>query len=138
MGQTDAHGRLTAAFRLPDTLTAYRVVAVAADKLDGFAMAKAQVRASRPLQVLSALPRFVTSGDRLQARFVVQNLGRAPLKARVELKAVGLHISDPAAQELDLPPGGGGRTVGFWVTAERPGTAVLDVRASAGDELDVV
>lgn len=136
MGQTDAHGRLTAAFRLPDTLTAYRVVAVAADKLDGFAMAKAQVRASRPLQVLSALPRFVTSGDRLQARFVVQNLGRAPLKARVELKAVGLHISDPAAQELDLPPGGGGRTVGFWVTAERPGTAVLDVRASAGDELD--
>jgi|GEM_PF-3567053 len=135
-GETDAQGRLQASFRLPDSLTAYRLVAVAADASGGFGLGQGLIRARKPLQVLSALPRFATAGDRFQARVLVQNLGDAPGKVRLTAQADGgLTLAGPASLELDLAPGQS-RPAAFAVQAGPAGLAGFTVRAEMGGQAD--
>lgn len=134
-GQTDAAGRLEVAFKLPDSLTAYRLVAVAAGQGADFGLGKAMVRASRPLQMLSALPRFAVSGDRFAARVLVQNLGSRPGQVTVTAQAAGLSLEGPDRQTLDLAPGQS-RPVDFLVKAGAPGAASLTVQASLEGDRD--
>ncbi|SBW01303.1 putative Alpha-2-macroglobulin domain protein [uncultured delta proteobacterium] len=94
-GETDNNGVLSATFTLPDTLTSYRVVAVASDREDGFANAARSVWASKPLQLLPALPKFVTEGDTLLAGFLVQNTGAKRGTASVTLTASGAVFATP-------------------------------------------
>ncbi|MFH1057505.1 MAG: MG2 domain-containing protein, partial [Pseudomonadota bacterium] len=134
-GQSDSDGRLAVEFRLPDSLTAYRLVAVAADSGGDFGLGQAVIRAKRPLQLLSALPRFAVAGDRFSARVLVQNLGEAPGRAVVKASAGGLTLTGPAEQAVDLQPGQS-LPVGFGVRAERPGPAALTFSASLAGEDD--
>ncbi len=133
--ETDADGKLAVEFHLPDTLTAYRVVAVACDTADDFASAKATVRVSKPLQVLSALPRFVTNGDSFDARFVVQNFGEKQTQVRLSAQLDGLEPDGPMEQVIGLAPGES-KVVGFAVKAKKTGKVSVSVRAVAGNEGD--
>ncbi|MFH1035544.1 MAG: alpha-2-macroglobulin family protein [Pseudomonadota bacterium] len=134
-GQTDAQGHLEVSFKLPDSLTAYRLVAVAAGQGGDFGLGLATVRASRPLQMLSALPRFAVAGDKFAARVLVQNLSPRPGRTTVNLQAQGLSLAGPAEQSLDLAPGQS-RPVDFAVSADQPGPASLTFRASLAGEED--
>lgn len=132
--QTDAQGNLETTFKLPDSLTAYRLVAVAAGQGDDFGLGKALVRASKPLQMLSALPRFAVAGDRFLAKVLVQNLGTSAGKVEVKVQAQGLELAGPASQSLELAPGQS-LPVTFPVSATRAGEAQLTFQASlAGQE----
>ncbi len=71
---TDDKGELNYKFTLPDSLTRYRIVAIAADAEGGFTTGQTKIVATKPLQIQSALPRFATVGDKLEARVSVQNL----------------------------------------------------------------
>ncbi len=135
--RTDDQGRLEASFHLPHSLTAYRVVAVAADRGGDFGLGKAVVKVRQPLQMLSALPRFAVVGDRFQARVLVQNLGRQAGEVTVELRAGGLKLVGPARRKLELAPGRGG-PVSFTVKALKPGTARLTLEAAMGEQRDAV
>ncbi len=88
-GETGPDGVLDVTFTLPDTLTSYRVVAVAADREGGFANAQKSVRVAKPLQLLPALPKFVTEGDRLEAGILIQNTGDARREISVTLAMAG-------------------------------------------------
>lgn len=134
-GQTDAKGHLEVSFKLPDSLTAYRLVAVAAGPGRDFGLGKASVRASRPLQMLSALPRFAVAGDKFAARVLVQNLSPRPGQVTVSLMTSGLTLDGPAQQSLELAPGQS-RPVDFSVSASQPGPASLSFRASLEGEED--
>ncbi len=127
--QTDEQGGLAASFRLPDSLTAYRLVAVAADQARNFGLGKARVRARQPLQMLSALPRFATEGDLFSARVLVQNMGEQAGLVKVKAQAQGLELTGPDSQEVELAPGQS-KAVGFTVRAPRQGQASLSVTAS--------
>lgn len=133
--ETDADGKLSAEFHLPDTPTAYRVVAVAADQSDDFATAKTIVRVSKPLQVLSALPRFATSGDAFDARFIVQNFGQKNAEVTLSAQLDGLEPDGPTTRGVSLAPGES-KVVGFAVKAVKSGEAAVSVRAVAGAEGD--
>ncbi|MBI5522315.1 MAG: hypothetical protein HY910_06785 [Desulfarculus sp.] len=134
-GQTDASGRLEVGFKLPDSLTAYRLVAVAAGQGGDFGLGKAVVRASRPLQMLSALPRFAVSGDRFAARVLVQNLGSRGGQVTVTAQASGLSLEGPDRQTLELAPGQS-RPMDFLVKAGAAGAASLTLQASLEGEQD--
>ncbi|MGD9124974.1 MAG: alpha-2-macroglobulin family protein, partial [Desulfarculaceae bacterium] len=69
--RTNPQGMYTARFNLPDSLTSYRVVAVATDKKGGLGLGQANIIASQPLQLLSALPRFASTGDIFKASVLV-------------------------------------------------------------------
>ncbi|MFZ5586935.1 MAG: alpha-2-macroglobulin family protein [Thermodesulfobacteriota bacterium] len=134
-GLADERGRLAAAFKLPDSLTAYRLVAVAADQGGQFGLGQATIRARRPLQLLPALPRFAVAGDHFSARVLVQNLGETPGRAVVRLRAEGLELIGPAEQAIDLQPGQS-LPLGFMVKAGRSGPAALTFAAELAGETD--
>ncbi len=133
--RTDDQGRLEASFHLPHSLTAYRVVAVAANQGGDFGLGKAVIKVRQPLQMLSALPRFVVAGDRFQARVLVQNLGRRAGEVTVGLEARGLELAGPARKKLSLAPGQG-LPVAFTVKALGPGRAALTLEAVMGQSRD--
>ena len=143
-GETDGNGELNVSFTLPDTLTGYRIVAVAADAEGRFAKAEESVTASKPLQVLPALPRFMIAGDTLEARFLLQNLGPHDGEANVELRlegsasqtAIRAGSADGSATVRAAVKAGGDAVVSFPVTAGATGTARLTVTATLGQESD--
>lgn len=70
---TDASGRFTASFTMPDTLTRYRVIAVVHHGEAKFGHAQADVTVNKPLMIEPQAPRFANEGDSLDVRALVQN-----------------------------------------------------------------
>jgi uncharacterized protein YfaS (alpha-2-macroglobulin family) len=73
----DAKGEATVAVPLNDSLTSFRIVAVA-DVVQGanaalFGTGSADIRSTQDLQVLSGLPPLVREGDHYRAMFTVRN-----------------------------------------------------------------
>jgi hypothetical protein len=63
--RTDARGRAAAKVKLPDSLTRYRVMAVAAAGRNRFGSAEDAIVARLPLMVRASPPRFLNFGDRI-------------------------------------------------------------------------
>jgi hypothetical protein len=149
---TDTSGHVRASFKLPDSLTTYRVMAVVAAEDDRFGYAEDRVTASRPLMARPALPRFVRAGDKLDAGIIVTSKGlaaepsgrrpaspspAAPIAVDVELTAEGLTVSGPTKRTVNLEPGGS-TEVRFAMAAPTVGKARLLFRIKAGKEQDAV
>ncbi|MGO9738057.1 MAG: alpha-2-macroglobulin family protein [Desulfomonilaceae bacterium] len=60
---TDADGKATVSFIAPDSLTTYRVFAVAMDKSSGFVSAERSLLVTKNFYVEPSLPRFLCPGD---------------------------------------------------------------------------
>ena len=73
---TDARGRAEVPVKLPDNLTRYRVMVVAATEKD-FGSAEANVTARLPLMVRPSAPRFLNFGDRFQFPVVASRVPMA-------------------------------------------------------------
>lgn len=71
--KTDAAGKFTATFKMPDTLTRYRVIAVVHHGEARFGRAEGDVVVKKPLMVEPQAPRFANEGDELDIRALVQN-----------------------------------------------------------------
>ena len=59
---TDADGRATTTVTLPDSLTTYRIMAVAGDQASRFGFGEREIRVTKPLTLLPAFPRFLAQG----------------------------------------------------------------------------
>ena len=70
---TDDAGQVRATFPAPDSLTRYRVIAVAHNARHQFGSGQAHFEVNKPLMIESALPRFAHVTDQLTARGVVHN-----------------------------------------------------------------
>jgi uncharacterized protein YfaS (alpha-2-macroglobulin family) len=70
---TDAQGSTTARFAAPDSLTRYRLCAVAHAGNNRFGSGQAAFQVSKPLVIEPALPAFANLTDRLVARGLIQN-----------------------------------------------------------------
>lgn len=70
---TDAQGRFTHTCTLPDTLTRYRVIAVAHQHAERFGNSESAVIANKPLMLEPKAPRFANQGDLIKPRLLVQN-----------------------------------------------------------------
>lgn len=70
---TDQQGRAAASFTAPDSLTRYRIIAVAHAGTDRFGHAEDKVEVDKPLIVEPVLPRFARRGDRLNVRALLIN-----------------------------------------------------------------
>lgn len=134
---TDASGRVQVSFKLPDSLTTYRVMAVAVAEDDRFGYGQSRVTASRPLMARPALPRFLRAGDAIDAGVVVTSKGLAKSAIDVELTASGLTVTGPRKHTVELAPGAS-TEVRFALAVPRAGRATLRFRASGGGAEDVV
>ncbi|WP_438021401.1 MG2 domain-containing protein [Sorangium sp. So ce315] len=134
---TDAAGQVRASFKLPDSLTTYRVMAVVVAEDDRFGYGESRVTASQKLMARPALPRFLRAGDAIDAGVVVTSKGLAKSTVEVEVAATGLALSGSAKRAVELAPGAS-TEVRFALSAPKAGPATLRFRASGGGAEDVV
>lgn len=83
---TDAQGKVSATFKAPDSLTRYRIIAVAVKDADKFGTGESAFVINKPLMVEPVVPRFAHVGDELLLKAVVHNTTRASGDVEVELK----------------------------------------------------
>jgi uncharacterized protein YfaS (alpha-2-macroglobulin family) len=101
---TDARGRTRVAVTLPDNLTRYRVMAVAAAGERRFGKGEATITARLPLMVRPSPPRFLNFGDELELPVVVQNQTDAAMRVDVALRASNLRLTAGAGRRIEVAP----------------------------------
>ncbi len=135
--ETDDRGRATVRFRLPESLTTYRVMAVATTAGDQYGFGSASVTTTQKLLTRPNLPRFVRAGDRASAGVILTSRGLPASRATVRVSASGLLVAGPTESVVDLPKDGSVE-VRFPLRAETAGTAKLRFDVTAGGERDAV
>ncbi len=133
--RTDARGRATVKVKLPDSLTRYRVMAVAASGHDRFGSTEDAIVARLPLMVRASPPRFLNFGDRFELPVVLQNQTGEPVVADVVARAANLELVGARGLRVKVPANDRVE-VRFPAAAARPGTARFQVGAAsaAGDD----
>ncbi|WP_193213583.1 alpha-2-macroglobulin family protein [Luteolibacter marinus] len=132
---TGADGRFTATFTMPDTLTRYRVIAVAHHDVAKFGRGQADLVVKKPLMVEPQAPRFASEGDELGIRALVQNASGFNGTWKVTFSA-NPPASDPVAaltgsgtEQLVTLDSGASATVLFPVKFHNTGEAVFSWKA---------
>ncbi len=143
---TDAQGRAVVPFELPDSLTRYRVMAVAVhDRSMG--RGEASITARLPLMVRPSLPRFLNSGDQAELPVLLENQTDGALDVQVAMGVDNLALLDaltPTLRPAGAPRQGWKVTipahdrveVRFPATTAAAGTARVQVVAVAGAHQD--
>jgi uncharacterized protein YfaS (alpha-2-macroglobulin family) len=98
----DANGEAHVQVPINDSLTAFRIVAVASAQADLFGTGRTEVRSSQDLILLSGLPALVREGDRYRAGFTLRNTTDAEVKVELGATAAGKVL---ARQSLALAAG---------------------------------
>ena len=135
---TGADGTASVAITLPESLTTYRIMAVAGDKRSRFGSGSAEVRTSKPVTLTSAFPRFLAVGDQAHFGAVVGSQLATGGTAVVTMKSLDpavFALTGPAEQRVTV---GAGSTVEvrFSGTAKAVGRARIQVSARLGSESD--
>jgi len=130
----DADGAATVQVPLNDSLTGFRIVAVASGGAGLFGTGSTDIRSAQDLMLVSGLPPLVREGDSLRAGFTLRNAAQGALKVRLEAgvkpdqgKAIVL-----APQDVELAPGQA-REVGWNLTVPAGAQSLQwEVKAAAG------
>ncbi|RQO57348.1 alpha-2-macroglobulin [Paucibacter sp. KBW04] len=104
----DANGEALVEVPLNDSLTSFRLVAVADAGAQKFGTGQTTVRVTQDLQVLSGLPPLAREGDRFQAMLTVRNSTTRAMKLRATLQGQVPGATEPlklAPQDLNLAAG---------------------------------
>jgi uncharacterized protein YfaS (alpha-2-macroglobulin family) len=100
---TGDDGSVTVDVPLPDSLTRYRVMAVAVDGVDQFGKGESTITARLPLMVRASAPRFLNFGDRFEMPVVLQNQTDDPLEVDVAIEVANLTLTGPAGVRVTVP-----------------------------------
>ena len=135
---TGADGRATTTVTLPDSLTTYRIMAVAGDQASRFGFAEREIRATKPLTLLPAFPRFLSKGDRASFGAVVTNSSKDAGDAVVTIQSLdpaSLEFGKAATQTIRLAPGAS-HSVRFDALAKGAGNPRVRISVALGAERD--
>ncbi|MGV7209987.1 alpha-2-macroglobulin family protein [Oxalobacteraceae bacterium A2-2] len=100
--QLDANGEASVQVPINDSLTAFRIVAIASADADLFGTGRTEVRSAQDLMLLSGLPALVREGDRLRAGFTLRNTSAADVNVALGASMGGKAL---APQQLALAAG---------------------------------
>jgi uncharacterized protein YfaS (alpha-2-macroglobulin family) len=104
--RTDGQGRVRAEFVAPDSLTRYRVIAIAASKKNQFGTAESAVEINKPIMLEASLPRFGNLGDKLVLRAVLHNTTDFAGEADVELQLDATAKATETKRHVNVPAKG--------------------------------
>jgi len=127
---TDASGRFTHTFTLPDTLTRYRLMAVAHHGVSRFGHAESELVVNKDLMLEPMAPRFANQGDTIHPQVLVQNASSHTATWQIT-GAVDAAAGTPAVRLLGDPDHlvtlapGASATVAFPAMAETTGEAEM-------------
>ena len=100
--RTDANGRATVTFKLPDNLTSWRLSAKAITLSHLVGESYANIETKKDLLLRPLLPRILTTGDQAQLTTMVHNYSNTDQKVRVTLNAPGLKINGNGTQSVTV------------------------------------
>ena len=83
---TDKDGRVSATFKVPDSLTRYRVMAIAVKGGDRFGTGESAFTVNKPLMLEPVVPRFAHLSDEILVKAVLHNTTPFSGEVEVELK----------------------------------------------------
>jgi hypothetical protein len=135
---TDARGRAQTEVTLPESLTTYRIMAVAGDKASRFGWAQNEIRINKPVLLTQAFPRFLALGDKAYFGSVVHSQLKQGGKATITI-----HSLDPSIVEItgepratvDIAPEGSAE-VRFNAMARAVGNARIQMGVTLNGESD--
>src|SRR5262249_26672644 len=99
----DEQGRATAEIPLNDSLTSFRIVAIANGEAGLFGTGESSIRSTQDLMVFSGVPPLVREQDVFRAGFTVRNAAETPLDVEMHAK-VTPETGGKRASAVDLKP----------------------------------
>ena len=133
--RTGPNGRARVDFKLPDSLTRYRIMAVAADATRRFGSGEATITARKILMVRPSPPRFMNFGDVAEIPVVIQNQGSKPVDVDLAIRGTLVKLTGQQAFRITVPNGDRAE-VRFGVSTTDVGQATFQVAASAENMTD--
>ncbi len=134
--RTGADGKAAVEVKMPDNLTRYRVVALAAAGERHFGKGESAITARLPLMVRPSPPRFLNFGDTFELPVVLQNQTDTAMEVKVAVRATNAAITRGAGRTVRVPANDRVE-VRFPAAAELPGTARFQLAATgAGGAAD--
>jgi alpha-2-macroglobulin len=136
---TDNKGHAKTEITLPESLTTYRIMAVAADKQSRFGSGQSEIRINKPLLLSPAFPRFLAVGDAAFFGAVVHSQLASAGKAKVTIKSLDPTILQlpPTDATVDIAPKGSAE-VRFNAKGVQVGTARIQMTVSMNGESDAI
>jgi uncharacterized protein YfaS (alpha-2-macroglobulin family) len=144
----DANGEASIEVPLPDSLTRWRIVAIASAGTDMFGKAEALIATSKPFEILQGLPLSVRGADLVHQQITVRNTSRASATLAVSANASMLRHPDqpePAAT-VGVPQGhafaqrlklaAGESRIVSWPVAVPDGVVALDWKIALTSSTD--
>ena len=131
---TDANGKFTHTFKFPDTLTRYRLIAIAHQDAARFGHVETSIVVKKDLMLDPKAPRFAKQTDTFNAQVLVQNASTYTGTWEIKFSTVSGPDSPCAvptgstSETVTLAPGASS-TVVFPTRAENTGEAVLTWQA---------
>ncbi len=132
---TDANGRASVKVKLPDSLTRYRVMAIAVAGGKQFGANESNITARLPLMVRPSAPRFLNFGDTFELPIVVQNQTDSPMDVDVAVRAGNAELTAGAGRRVTVPANDRVE-VRFPVSASRAGSARFQIAGVSGKWAD--
>jgi uncharacterized protein YfaS (alpha-2-macroglobulin family) len=135
---TNGNGHATTDVKLPESLTTYRIMAVAGDKVSRFGSADAEIRINKPLTLKPAFPRFLAVGDKATFGAVVTNQLKTGGPATVTIESLDpevMQFASTAPQTVDVPASGSVE-VRFDAAGRTTGRARVRMTVKLANETD--
>jgi len=136
---TDEYGKGSVEVKLPESLTTYRIMAVAADRGSRFGSADTEVRINKPLTMKPTFPRFLALGDKAFFGAVITSQLKTAGAANITIKSLDPEILDfaPGAASQTIPIAAGGSIEArFDAAGRRVGRARIQMTVSMNGESD--
>ena len=135
---TGAGGQASVDVTLPESLTTYRIMAVAGDRDSRFGSGHTEVRTNKPVTITPAFPRFLSVGDSAYFGAVVGSQLPADGTAVVSMRSLDprvLEITGRGEQQVAVNRGGS-LEVRFSGAARAIGRARVQMSVRIGNETD--
>ena len=137
----DANGEASVEIPLNDSITSFRIVAVATGGTGLFGTGSTSIQSTQDLMVLSGLPPLIREGDRFKACFTLRNTTNRNMELDVSAKVEGLSQS-LSPMNVSLTPGEVKEieweaVVPFNVEALRWEVEVKDKTSQTGDRIRI-
>ena len=135
---TDARGHATLDVKLPESLTTYRIMAVAGDRSSRFGSADSEIRINKPITLKATFPRFLAVGDKASFGAVVTNQLKTggPATVTIESRDPGVMQFSTAEPQTVEVPAGGSVEVRFDAAGRSVGRARVRMTVKLGSESD--
>ncbi len=129
----DDAGNAVVDIPLNDSLTSFRIVAIASSGAGLFGTGEASIRSTQDLMLLSGLPPLVREGDRFRATFTVRNAAQRPLDIALTARTTAAGAALPALEPRNVALAPGEAKEMNWEVAVPAGVTSLQWQVDAAE-----